>query len=78
MECYFSRLYPSIESDIVQRLNNGAKADIYFRHGFARAFTMRQGESTVRHPNVLTTDYLPSHILVACLEESEYQGAKNR
>ena len=49
------RLYPSVESQIVSKLNSGVPALYHFRHAYARNFSIRKGENYARLPNVLLT-----------------------
>ena len=71
------KLYPTVEQEIVSRLNEGTICNMYFRHEYCRAFSLRVGETTVRHPNILLTDYLPRSMLVCLIERAEYDGSKS-
>ena len=70
-------LYPSIENSIVSRLNNGDPARFFFRHEYARSFSLAAGTSVRRLSNILLTDYLPRFCLITLLEERDYLGHKN-
>ena len=50
-----AHLYPSVEKSIVSRLNSGDPARIFFRHEYARSFSLAAGTSVKRLPNVLLT-----------------------
>ena len=70
-------LYPSIENSIVSRLNNGDPAQFFFRHEYARSFSLATGTSVRRLSNILLTDYLPKFCLITLIEEKDYLGHKN-
>ena len=57
------KLYPSIESSLVGRLQN-QKSTFYFRNEFARDFQIPATTEVFRIADILLTSYLPDYIVL--------------
>ena len=69
------KLYPSLESQLNQKLQNGTLMQYFFENQYVRNFTILAGQVTARIPDILLQSYEPDYILIGLVEESDYRGS---
>ena len=71
------KLYPSIETALVNRLENSSKGVYYFRNEYARDWQIPAQTEVHRISNVLLRSYMPEFIILAFIEQASKLGNRS-